>query len=598
MELSPNTLLQGGKYSIIKRLGQGGFGITYLGIQSGLERKVAIKEFFMKSLCNRDADTNRVSVGSKGSVEDVARFKEKFLKEARNLAKLNHPNIVSVIDVFEENDTAYYVMVYAEGGSLSGKVKQMGFMSETMATRYILQVAEALSYIHKRRMNHLDVKPANIMLDEDDNAILIDFGLSKQYDNDGHQTSSTPVGISEGYAPMEQYMHGGVGEFSPTTDVYALGATFYKLLTGDTPPNASYVNDYGLPLDNLKSRGVSQNTIDVICEAMKGSRKDRLQDAETFVSRLKGNANDTEDTLVGVEVDEPKPTPKPTPAPKSPSAPKPTPKPTPKPASQSSSVGKWLIIIAAALIGGIFILQMCNHDTADECFDVLDTMSVVDTTEYDSISLAGQDVISSSAPSTSTHRGHEYVDLGLPSGTKWATMNVGASSPSDYGNYYAWGETSTKSSYEWSNLKYCLDSDGNKFSKYVTDSKYGNVDGKEELDLSDDAANVNWGQGWRMPSKAQQDELREKCEWTWSSMSGHKGYKVVGPNGNSLFLPAAGYRNGGSSGDVGSYGCYRSRALDSSYGVDAYDLYFSSVDVYTGNSGRFIGHGVRPVLGF
>ena len=573
MELAPNTLLQGGKYSIIKRLGQGGFGITYLGIQSGLERKVAIKEFFMKSLCNRDADTNRVSVGSKGSVEDVARFKEKFLKEARNLAKLNHPNIVSVIDVFEENDTAYYVMVYAEGGSLSGKVKQMGFMPEAMATRYILQVAEALSYIHKRRMNHHDVKPANIMLDEDDKAILIDFGLSKQYDNDGHQTSSTPVGISEGYAPMEQYMHGGVGEFSPTTDVYALGATFYKLLTGVTPPNASYVNDYGLPLDNLKSRGVSQKVIDVICEAMKGSRKDRLQDAETFVGRLKGNANDAEDTLVGVEVDEPKPTPKPTPAPKSPSAPKPTPKTTPKPASQSSSDGKWLIVIVAAIIGGIIALGInIRHGS-----DMQET---------------------SITTSTNTHRGHEYVDLGLPSGTKWATMNVGASSPSDYGNYYAWGETNTKSSYEWSNLKYCLDDSGDKFSKYVTDSKYGNVDGKEELDLSDDAAYVNWGQGWRMPSKAQQDELREKCEWTWTSMGGHDGYKVVGPNGNSLFLPAAGYRDFSGLYSAGSYGGYWSRTLYWDNQWSAYGLSFFSDNVDWGSNNRRFGQSVRPVLGF
>ncbi|MBQ0020408.1 MAG: PEGA domain-containing protein [Bacteroidales bacterium] len=203
------------------------------------------------------------------------------------------------------------------------------------------------------------------------------------------------------------------------------------------------------------------------------------------------------------------------------------------------------------------------------------------------------------ATTTGTHRGHEWVDLGLPSGTKWATMNVGASSSSDYGNYYAWGETSTKSSYDWSNLRYWTTGDSGdnvKFSKYVTDSKYGNVDGKKELDLSDDAAYVNWGTGWRMPSKAQQDELREKCTWTWTSMGGHNGCKVVGPNGSSLFLPAAGGRNDSSSDSFGASGDYWSRTLFTSYGHLAYILGFYSGDVGRSITSRYCGRSVRPVL--
>lgn len=193
---------------------------------------------------------------------------------------------------------------------------------------------------------------------------------------------------------------------------------------------------------------------------------------------------------------------------------------------------------------------------------------------------------------------HYYVDLGLPSGTKWATTNVGASSPSDYGNYYAWGETSTKSSYDWSNLRYWTgDSyDNVKFSKYVTESKFGNVDGKKELDLSDDAAYVNWGSGWHMPSKAQQDELRVKCTWTWTSMGGHDGYKVVGPNGSSLFLPAAGYRYDSSSVLVGTVGYYWSRTLCAGTGCFAYVLYFNSGDVDWSINDRYYGWSVRPVL--
>lgn len=295
--LLPGTTLQGDKYKIERVLGQGGFGITYLAIQSGLERKVAIKEFFMKELCERDESTSHVTLGTSGSAETVARFREKFLKEARNIARLDHPNIVSVIDVFEENGTAYYVMKYAENGSLSDKVKREGYLTEPMATRYILHVASALEYIHQQKMNHLDIKPANIMLNEKDEAVLIDFGLSKQYDAvTGNQTSTTPVGISHGYAPMEQYREGGVGEFSPETDIYALGATFFKLLTGAPPPSASDVNEDGVPIDELKAKGVSQKAIDVICKAMEGRKKDRMKEVSTFIANLKGADQTTSHT--------------------------------------------------------------------------------------------------------------------------------------------------------------------------------------------------------------------------------------------------------------------------------------------------------------
>ena len=286
--LQPNTILQNGKYKIIEMLGQGGFGITYLAMQSGLERKVAIKEFFMKEVCERDPETSHVTLGTEGGRETVLRYREKFMKEARNIAKLSHKNIVRIIDVFEENNTSYYVMEYVENGSLADKVNREGYLSEPVATRYILQVADALDYIHQQKMSHLDVKPANIMLNAKDETVLIDFGLSKQYDAaTGNQTSSTPVGISEGFAPMEQYKKGGVGEFSPKTDIYSLGATFFCLLTGVRPPSASDVFEDGLPIEKLKARGVSQKAIDIICKAMEGRKKDRLDDVAAFINGLK-----------------------------------------------------------------------------------------------------------------------------------------------------------------------------------------------------------------------------------------------------------------------------------------------------------------------
>ena len=292
-------------------LGQGGFGITYLAVQSGLERKVAIKEFFMKDFCNRDGSTSHVTLGTEGSRETVARFREKFLKEARNIARLNHPHIVRIYDIFEENGTAYYVMEYAEGGSLADLVKSKGCLSESEATGYILQIAEALAYIHSKKINHLDVKPANILLNELNEAILIDFGLSKQYDAlTGGQTSTTPVGISEGYAPMEQYKQGGVSEFSPETDIYALGATFFKLLTGKTPPSASDVFEDGVPVDELKTRGVSQPIIDLIVQVMEPKKKNRMKDVRLFISALQVRTNhtlviDKEDTLSMVALEMP-----------------------------------------------------------------------------------------------------------------------------------------------------------------------------------------------------------------------------------------------------------------------------------------------------
>ena len=186
------SFLQNGKYKIEKVLGQGGFGITYLATQKisiegpigqiDTEIKLAIKEFFMKDICNRDEDSSIVSIPSVGSQQLAERFKQKFIKEARNISRLKHAHIIKVVDVFEENGTAYYVMEYHGNGSLNSLIKQNGPMPEDKATNYILQIASALEYIHNEQMNHLDIKPDNILLNNKGEAILIDFGLSKCYD--------------------------------------------------------------------------------------------------------------------------------------------------------------------------------------------------------------------------------------------------------------------------------------------------------------------------------------------------------------------------------------------------------------------------------
>lgn len=290
--------LHGGRYRIEKVLGQGGFGITYLVFECGTARHLAVKEFFMKELCGRDESTGGVTCESDGSREKVARFRGKFFKEASNIARFSHPHIVRVFETFEENNTVYYVMEYAEGGSLEDLVRQRGCLSEADAVHYILQVADALAYIHGKKMNHLDVKPANILLNKHGEALLIDFGLSKQYDiSTGSQTSTTPVGISEGYAPIEQYRQGGVDKFSPKTDIYALGATFFKLLTGKTPPSASEIFESGFPLEELKEHKVSQVAIKVIRASMKPRKKDRMRDMYLFVDGLTKHSSDSDEVV-------------------------------------------------------------------------------------------------------------------------------------------------------------------------------------------------------------------------------------------------------------------------------------------------------------
>ena len=191
-------------------------------------------------------------------------------------------------------------------------------------------------------------------------------------------------------------------------------------------------------------------------------------------------------------------------------------------------------------------------------------------------------------PTTGTLNGYDWVDLGLS--VKWATQNVGASSPSDYGGYYAWGETRTKSSYDLSNCFDCLDSTGDSWGIYK-------IGGKTRIAPSSDhdTARENWGSTWRMPTDAENKELCNKCTWTWTSQGGHNGYKVTGPNGNSIFLPAAGWRYGTVTSDVGGSGVYWSSTLDSSISGYARFLVFNGSSHYTNYGNRRDGLSVRPV---
>ncbi len=196
------------------------------------------------------------------------------------------------------------------------------------------------------------------------------------------------------------------------------------------------------------------------------------------------------------------------------------------------------------------------------------------------------------------HEGHEYVDLGLPSGTLWATCNVGAIYPTEYGDYFAWGETQVKENYEWSTYKYCNGSE-NTLTKYCTRSDLGTVDNKTTLESSDDAATANWGGNWRMPTEAENEELLTECTWTWTIFNGVYGFQITSKKDTrkSIFLPAAGYRKGTMLLNVGVDGYYWPSSVDLIYSAHVHVLYFESGNNnYASYSLRYNGYSVRPVF--
>lgn len=291
--LKIGTILNGSriKYKIIDVLGQGGFGITYLAVGEIVvdnipgEMKFAIKEHFPPSYCKRNGqsvapDEDKLKA-FKSSLSD-------FISEAKKLHSLGtqNENIVKVNEVFEENGTAYYVMQYINGESLASYVKSKGKLSYYEAIGILSPILDAVDFLHKSRINHLDIKPENIMLHRGVDGIipiLIDFGLSVHFKKNGDKTSPKGVeGVSDGYSPLEQYA--GINEFNSATDIYALAATLLYTLTGKTPKSASEIrlSEIRSTLANI----VPQNAIDGICKAMNKSYEDRTSSIKTLKEEL------------------------------------------------------------------------------------------------------------------------------------------------------------------------------------------------------------------------------------------------------------------------------------------------------------------------
>lgn len=285
IELLPETNLFGGKYIIEKKIGAGGFGITYLAKHATLEKKYAIKEFFLSGYNVRNNATNHISL--QGIEEkDFEKFRQRFIDEARTLATLSNDAIVKVIDIFDENGTSYMVMPFVEGITLQRMVDENGPMEYEMAVNYIVRICDALSYIHSKNILHRDVTPDNIIVTPEQKTVLIDFGSARKFIDNKTQRHTTI--LKQGYAPLEQYS--ATSRKGAYTDLYSLGGVFYFILTGIRPIDATERTMEKMKEPIELNPKIPEQINAVIMKAMEMDCSDRYQSAaELEEDILSGN---------------------------------------------------------------------------------------------------------------------------------------------------------------------------------------------------------------------------------------------------------------------------------------------------------------------
>ena len=294
--LPKGTLLSNGKYRIEAYLASGGFGNTYVATDLAFDERVAVKELFVKGICGRNASTGEVCVSLSENRISFDAHREKFRKEARRIRKLNSQHVVKVRDLFDDNDTSYYVMDFIDGESLSARLhREQRPLTEAEVCSLLPQVLDGLQTLHAERIWHLDLKPANIMVDREGTVVLIDLGASKQLQTaDGVSVStSSAMAYTQGYAPPEQ-MDQHFERFGPWTDLYALGATLFHLLTLQRPPSASDILDDEDAA--LAMPGVSSRMQQLVRWLMTPGRNGRPQSVE----EVRGGWDEQTETTEGV----------------------------------------------------------------------------------------------------------------------------------------------------------------------------------------------------------------------------------------------------------------------------------------------------------
>jgi serine/threonine-protein kinase len=341
-ELQPGFTLNGGKYVIEKKIGEGGFGITYRAMQTGLNRAVCIKEYFLAGRCIRNTQAKTIQL--QGADEALfEKYRAAFVKEAQTLAALHHPGIVEVIDIFDENNTSYMVMPFVEGRSLQSIVEKNGPLTYPEAVNYIGQIANAVGYIHNRHILHRDIKPDNIMITADYKAVLIDFGSAREFEEDKTQAQTSMV--THGYAPTEQYTRNS--RKGAYTDIYAIGATLYFILTGKVPYEAAARITEAMPEPKELNPDLPEEANRTIMKAMQLKSQDRHQSIAEFMNDLR-NINPSQPTAPTSQATPPAPTA---------TQPAPTPVKSAEETKKDKPAGKkggrpavWVAIVAAIVV--------------------------------------------------------------------------------------------------------------------------------------------------------------------------------------------------------------------------------------------------------
>ena len=286
--LDIGTTLGGGRYIIEKVLGIGGFGITYYARHKELDCHYAIKEFFINGKCMREGDHNTVSLQEMDPLM-YNKLKTRFADEARTLAALNHPHVVRVNDIFDENNTSYIVMEYVEGTTLQQLVERNGKMSYDDAVNCMGQLGEAVAYIHSKHVLHRDIKPDNIIVTPNNRIVLIDFGSAREFVHDEVQRHTTILTL--GYAPIEQYT--STSKKGNYTDIYAMGGVFYFLLTGQRPMDVTTRTMERMPSPHELDPNISLDVSQTIMKAMEFKPEDRYQSVDAFMADLLGETSYT-----------------------------------------------------------------------------------------------------------------------------------------------------------------------------------------------------------------------------------------------------------------------------------------------------------------